>query len=114
MDLVLVRVLINFITSWGTVYYNKKHIIKDVDPKFWKILWLRCLSGTIGYASYIYCLKFIPLFICSIILGTTPFVASVMGYFFNGDKVSSIELKLMFGAFIGITMLALTKGGVIG
>ena len=37
-----------------------------------------------------------------------------MGYFVNGDKVLGIELKLMFGAFIGIIILALTKGGVIG
>ena len=37
-----------------------------------------------------------------------------MGYYVNGDEVSALEVKLMFGAFSGITMLALTKGGVIG
>ena len=91
MDLVFIRVLINFISSMGTVRYHKKHLINDVPNKFWKLLWFRCLLGTVGYASFIYCLKYIPLFICTIIMNTTPFIASVMGYFVNGEKITKID-----------------------
>ena len=114
MDLVLIRVLVNFITSFTTVRYNQKHIINDIPVKYWKLLIWRCFLGTVGYASYVYCLKFIPLFICTILLNTTPFIASVLGFFVNGDTISGIEVKLMFGAFVGIVLLALTKGGIIG
>ena len=114
MDLIFVRVVINFISSIGTVRYHKKHIINDVPSKFWKLLLVRCLIGTVGYASFIYCLKFIPLFICTIIMNTAPFVTSVMGYFVNGEKITKVEIIFMLGAFGGIILLSLTKGGVVG
>ena len=61
----------------------------------------------------VYSVKAIPLFISIIIFNTTPFIASILGYLFLGDKVSKVEMKLMAGCFIGVVALAMAKGGFL-
>jgi multidrug transporter EmrE-like cation transporter len=111
IDLVFVRVCINFLSSLGTVRYSGKHVINDVPRKYWKLLLIRCIAGTLGFTCLVYSVKTIPLFIGIIIFNTTPFIASILGYYFLGDKVSKTEMKLMIGCFIGVLALALAKGG---
>ena len=111
MDLVFIRVLMNFIISWGTVRASGKHVIRDVPKEMWGILFVRCCTGTVGFTCLVYSLKTIPLFISIIIFNTAPFITSLMGYIVLGDKVSKLELGLMLGCFTGVISLALAKGG---
>ena len=113
IDLVFIRVCINFLSSLGTVRYSGKHVINDVPKKYWKLLLVRCIAGTLGFTCLVYSVKAIPLFISIIIFNTTPFIASILGYFVLGDKVSKVEMKLMAGCFIGVLALAMAKGGFI-
>ena len=113
IDLVFIRVCINFLSSLGTVRYSGKHVINDVPRKYWKLLLVRCIAGTLGFTCLVYSVQAIPLFISIIIFNTTPFIASILGYFFLGDKVSKVEIKLMLGCFIGVVALALAKGGFL-
>ena len=78
LDLVFIRVCINFIGSWGTVRYSGKHIINDVPKKYWKLLLVRCMIGTLGFTCLVYSIKTIPLFIVTIIFNTAPFITSVL------------------------------------
>lgn len=87
-------------------------MINDVPKKYWKLLLVRCIAGTLGFTCLVYSVKAIPLFISIIIFNTTPFIASILGWFFLGDKVSKTELKLMIGCFIGVLALAGAKAGL--
>lgn len=92
--------------------YSGKHVINDVPKKYWKLLLVRCIAGTLGFTCLVYSVKAIPLFISIIIFNTTPFIASILGYVVLGDKVSRTEIKLMVGCFVGVVALALAKGGL--
>ena len=111
MDLVWIRVLINFIISLGTVKASGKHVINDLPREMWGILFVRSCSGIVAFTCVVYSLKMLPLFIITIIFNTSPFITSIMGYVWLSDKVTKIELCLMSGCFLGVVGLALAKGG---
>lgn len=111
MDLVFIRVIINFLISLGTVRASGKHIFNDVPRKNWCILLVRCCTGTVGFTCLVHSLKMIPLFISTIIINISPFISSLLAYFTLGDKVTKREICLMTGCFSGVVALALAKGG---
>lgn len=64
------------------------------------------MIGTIGFTALIHG---IPIFICTIIINTTPNMTSLLVYLILGDKVSKLEIYLMTRCFSGIVGLALAK-----
>ena len=107
IDLVFIRVFINFLISIVLVKYNNKHIINDMPKRYRKMITFRSMFGLIAFSIFVYGIKIVPLFLATIVLNTSPFVSSIMAYFFLGDKISKIEIFLMTGCFSGVATIAL-------
>lgn len=112
MDLVFVRVFMNFIFSNFTIRVSGYKPIRDFPSKFKKMLVFRSFLGALAFTTLVFAIKALPLFILTINWNTMPFISAIIGYLVNKEKISKIEILLMTGCFTGVIILALSKGGV--
>lgn len=73
----------------------------------YKPMFLRGFAGAFDYPLLCMAMLFLPMMITAIIIGTSPFWASLLAYFILGDPVRNIEKFAMFGSFIGILIITL-------
>lgn len=58
---------------------------------------------------YNYAFFSVPLYQIVVLFNTYPFLASVLGYFINGEKVLKIELTAIVFCFLGVLCFGISK-----
>ena len=76
------------------------------------MLLFRSFLGALAFTTLVFAIKALPLFILTINWNTNPFIAGIMGYFVNNERMTKVEILLILGCFSGVVVLALAKGGV--
>ena len=109
MDLCFLRTFVNFLTAIFTVTYHNKKPFIDVPKEHRFLVFVRSIVGLLGFNTFVYACKVLPIFVISIIFNTAPFWASFLSYFFLNEKVTKSELIGICGCFTGIVILALHK-----
>ena len=69
------------------MFIFKKHPVADLPQKFEKLVIFRSLIGTLGFALQVFAIEYLPLFIVVIVVNTSTFISSALGYFINGEKI---------------------------
>mmetsp|Transcript_34836 Transcript_34836/g.46967 ORF Transcript_34836/g.46967 Transcript_34836/m.46967 type:complete len:129 (-) Transcript_34836:561-947(-) len=72
-----------------------------------KPMFFRGFAGALDYPLLCLAMMFLPVTITAIIIGTSPFWASMIAYFVLGDQVRLIEKVAMVGSFIGIILITI-------
>jgi drug/metabolite transporter (DMT)-like permease len=78
LDLCLYRTFILTAAAFAIARVSKKPIL--VDPRAHKDLFLRSFFGTIGFTTFVYAVKYLPLGIHSIVFNTAPFISSAISW----------------------------------
>ena len=68
---------------------------------------MRCVIGTVGFASFAIAMKFIPLSVFFIIFNSNPFTTAILGYFWIRERITLFEIAAMVCAFFGILMMSM-------
>ena len=104
LDMCLIRTLFLFVGSLT--------LAKSLGAKFFVekkdrcALLSRCIAGTIGFTSITYGVAMVPLVVQQTLFNTAPFWASILGYFFNGERITSYEIMAMLISFGGVLMIS--------
>jgi drug/metabolite transporter (DMT)-like permease len=112
LDLCLMRTAINLFFSIIILNIAKKNIFKDVPKEHRKTLFYRCCFGLLGFTTMVYSVELIPIFIMQIIYNTSPFWTSILAHLYLGEKVTNLEKACIFGSFLGVIFIGLSKAGV--
>ena len=70
---------------------------------------MRCVIGTVGFASFAIAMKFIPLSVFFIIFNSNPFTTAILGYFWIRERITPFEIVAMVCAFLGIMMMSMAS-----
>ena len=62
-----------------------------------------------GYATFMYGVPLVPLVVLNVIINTAPFWASLIGWFFLNEVITTFEIIAMFLSFGGVILIALSK-----
>ena len=73
---------------------------------------VRNFLGNTGFCLWNINVTLVPISTLMIIFNTNPFWVSIMGYFFNKEKIASFEFFGMVICFAGIIVIALSKPSV--
>lgn len=71
-----------------------------------KLLLLRCFIGLTASYAYLMAVDYLPVSIAMILFFTGPFWATIMGFFFLGEKVALYEMAAMVVAFCGVVVIS--------
>jgi len=74
-----------------------------------KMITVRSIAGTIGFACYVFAIARLPLGITMIVFNTVPFWAALLGCILTREFLSPLELTCMICSFSGVLMIALSK-----
>jgi drug/metabolite transporter (DMT)-like permease len=74
-----------------------------------KMLLFRSLTGTVGFTSITFSVKYCPLIATIIIFNTAPFWASLLAWFCIKEKITRFEAAAMVLSFGGVLMIAFAK-----
>jgi len=107
LDLSLVRVFVALAVSLLLVKVTGASF--HVPTPYRKFLFLRSLAGTIGFTTYIFAIKYLPLGLTMIIFNTAPFWATLLAYLALSEKLKAYELIAMLISFVGIVLIAMAK-----
>ena len=72
-------------------------------------MFIRVAVGTIGFTSYLFAIKYLPLGLLMILYNTAPFWASLLGFLFLEETLHKYEIAAMLLGFLGIVIVALSK-----
>ena len=109
LDFGLARNVFNFTTSMILSRFLNISPVKDFpSEKKWYLL-ARAFVGQTCFFGFNYVSLLIPLSLQNIILQTSPFWTSILGYFINNDTVSKMEIGAMILCFFGVVMIAVNK-----
>lgn len=112
MDLCLARTLINLLFSIVILNISGKNVIKDVPRQAFPLIILRSTTGLIGFTTLVYSIEILPLFIFQIIYNTSPFWTGILAYIFVKEDISKIQIFCMFGCFVGVVFLSVSKSNL--
>ena len=107
LDLCLFRTFSAFVVSFLIAYYSRINF--TVDKSQHKALWLRSSFGTLGFTTFVFGMKYLPLGIHMILFNTAPFQASLLGWLILHEKPKISELICMLISFVGILIIGLAK-----
>jgi drug/metabolite transporter (DMT)-like permease len=96
---------------------------KDIYPKFLKpdyepkedrrtrclYFWFRQLAGNSAYFLNILTMSRLPLGITMILFNTAPFWSVIFGKIINGSLISTPQILLMCGSFVGVVIVAISN-----
>ena len=69
----------------------------------------RSILGVTGFVCTTWALTLIPLSLQTILLNLAPLWVSILGYFINGEKVTTIEFICMGVSFLGVLGMCLAQ-----
>ena len=101
------RSLFNLVSSMLLVKSYDQHYFASIPSSLYGTLGMRCLIGTVGFASFAIAMKFIPLSVFFIIFNSNPFTTALLGYFWIRERISAFEVAAMVCAFMGIVMMSM-------
>ena len=101
------RSMFNLLSSMMLVKSCNQTYFSSIPKSLYTTLTMRCLIGTVGFASFAIAMKFIPLSVFFIIFNSNPFTTAILGYFWIREKISPFEIGAMICAFMGIMMMSL-------
>lgn len=106
LDMCLVRTLFMCFGSWilGCVMKAPFKIEKSDRCA----LLARSIFGTIGFTTITFGVAMVPLVVQQTLFNTAPFWASMLGWFFNSEKISGFEILAMLVSFGGVLCIALS------
>ena len=102
------RSLLNLVSSMCIVKSFDKQYFESIPKNLYWTLGMRCIVGTVGFASFTIAMKYIPLSVFFIIFNSNPFTTALLGYFWLKERLSLFEIVAMLCAFIGIIMMSLS------
>merc|ERR1719246_160415 len=80
----------------------KKSPCADMPWSKFPIVVVRSFFGVSCFVCATWALTLIPLSLQTILFNLNPFWVSILGYFINGEKVTSIEYICMSVSFLGV------------
>ena len=83
----------------------------NIDHTNWKILLIRCISGSICFLFFVVCVEYLPLAIFFVIYNAVPFFVALMACLWLKEVITIVEVAAMVGAFSGILMVGFSKMG---
>ena len=79
--------------------YDKQFILTQV----------RSLFGTTSFLLFTFNLQLIPITLIIIFFQTNPLWSAILGFLFNGETVSAVELTAMLLSFAGVIVIAIAR-----
>ena len=70
---------------------------------------MRCVVGTIGFTSITFGVALVPLVVQNTIFNTAPFWASLLGWLFLKESITTFEIIAMILSFGGVVTIALSS-----
>jgi len=77
----------------------------------WAVLYLIVFGGIVGYSSYLYAMKHLPVSLVSIYTYVNPVVAVILGSLLYGESFHATDLIAMVVIFIGVLIVKRYSGG---
>mmetsp|Transcript_13177 Transcript_13177/g.9240 ORF Transcript_13177/g.9240 Transcript_13177/m.9240 type:complete len:160 (-) Transcript_13177:551-1030(-) len=111
-DLAFFRSVIQLLVAIPIIPCLNLSYFRDIRRQMYRPLFLRSFAGALDYPLLCMAMFFLPVTITAIIIGTSPFWASLLAFVILGDPVRNIEKAAMVGSFVGISIITLaSKGG---
>jgi drug/metabolite transporter (DMT)-like permease len=107
LDLCLFRTFVAFIVSTAIALFLK--IPFRVAKSERNTLFLRSVIGTIGFTSFLFAVKYLPLGIHMILFNTSPFQASLFGWILISETLQRKDIVCMIISFSGVLIIAFSK-----
>ena len=100
------RTTIQFIFLVGLMNRSSKtYLVDKIERDLMTPLVIRVVSGVTSFLCLYYAIKYLPIFLVSLILNTSPIFTSFMAYIFLKERVSRAEIFALFFAFFGVYVL---------
>ena len=70
---------------------------------------MRSLTGTFAFLCFVGSVYYLPLSIFFIIFNAAPFSTALLGWCWNREKITCLEIIAMICAFAGVIMIGVAK-----
>jgi drug/metabolite transporter (DMT)-like permease len=84
---------------------SKTYLVDKIERDLLTPLIIRVVSGVASFLCLYYAIKYLPIFLVSLILNTSPIFTSFLAFLFLKEKVSKMEVFALFFAFFGVYVL---------
>ena len=107
LDLCFIRTFVGCAICLITLRASKKSLY--VPPEKRCMILTRCIFGTVGFTTYVFAIKYLPLAITSTIWNTAPFWTTLIAFIFLKERLRRLEMVAMFLSFGGVLMITLPQ-----
>ena len=84
---------------------SKSYLVDRVERDMITPLIIRVITGVMSFLCLYYAIKYLPIFLVSLILNTSPIFTSLLAFIFLRERVSKAEMFSLFMAFFGVYLL---------
>lgn len=107
LDLGLIRTCLMALVSFIILKTTNKEIYIPKHNRtffFW-----RCIFGCASLNVIVVCLKLLPMSMVLVLFNTAPFWTALISFCMMKEKMTKIEMVVMFFSFVGVCMIILSK-----
>ncbi len=84
---------------------SKSYLVDKVQKDMITPLIIRVMTGVLSFLCLYYAIKYLPIFLVSLILNTSPIFTSLLAFIFLRERVSKAEIFSLLMAFFGVYLL---------
>ena len=104
------RNFLNWLFMGIILAYRRLSPLDGFTPQTNLYFWTRAVVGQIGFFTFTWTYKLLPLGIGATILATNPILITLLAYFLIKEPVSQIDTAAILISFSGIAIMSLAKG----
>ena len=105
----LFRSTFNMIFAFLLLRSKNVGVFEGVTREHIPALLIRCGVGTLNFILVMYCVKLLPLTIFFMISQMAPFLTALIAWMWLSESISKFELFAIFGSYLGIAMIGISK-----
>ena len=109
LEFAFVRSCFNMLASALLIRKFNEQYFSSIPRNLVRVVVLRAITGTIGFLCFTAAPKYLPLGIFFVVFNSNIFTTALLAFCWLSERISAVEVALMFCAFGGILVLGLSE-----